>query len=64
MVNIMLNKKVYKNVDISDNSYINIMNSYFNPYEYNFESNLKDQSHKDLENFKTKSHIERNRLKK
>jgi len=52
----MLNKNVYKNIDISDNSYRNKMNSYFNPYEYNFESNIKNNINMDEYVMKSKSH--------
>ena len=52
----MLNKSVYKNIDISDNSYKNKMNSYFNPYEYNFESNMKNNINMDEYMMKSKSH--------
>lgn len=52
----MLNKSVYKNIDISDNSYRNKMNSYFNPYEYNFESNIKNNINMDEYVMKSKSH--------
>ena len=52
----MLNKSFYKNIDISDNSYRNKMNSYFNPYEYNFESNIKNNINMDEYVMKSKSH--------
>ena len=52
----MLNKSVYKNIDISDNSYKNKMNSHFNPYEYNFESNMKNNINMDEYMMKSKSH--------
>lgn len=52
----MLNKSVYKNIDISDNSYKNKINSYFNPYEYNFESNMKNNINMDEYMMKSKSH--------
>jgi len=60
----MLNKNIYKNVDISDNSYRNRMNSYFNPYEYNFESVIKNNINMDECMMKSKSHIERKNRKK
>lgn len=60
----MLNKNIYKNVDISDNSYRNRMNSYFNPYEYNFESVIKSNINMDECMMKSKSHeIRKNRKK-
>ena len=52
----MLNKSVYKNIDISDNSYRNKMNSYFNPYEYNFEISIKNNINTDEYMMKSKSH--------
>ena len=60
----MLNKKTYKNIDITDNSFKNRMNSYFNPYEYNFESTLKNNTNMDKVVMKSKSHLDRKQIKK
>jgi len=61
---VIKNNSFYKGQDILNNSVRNIMNNYFNPYEYNFESNLKDVQNTDITNQKSKSHSERNILKK
>ena len=60
----MLRNNVYKSCDIMDNNYINRMNSYFNPYEYNLESNLKNEINSDLISMKSKEHIERKQIKR
>ncbi|MBE6156269.1 MAG: hypothetical protein E7161_00785 [Firmicutes bacterium] len=60
----MKNNSFYKGQDILNNNFRNIMNNYFNPYEYNFESNLKDEQNMDIINQKSKSHSERSTLKK
>jgi len=65
MVNYMLkNNNVYKSSDIVNDNFINRMNSYFNPYEYNLDSNLKNNINNDLISMKSKSHSERNKIKK
>ena len=64
MVNDMLNKSFYKGQDILNNNIRNIMNNYFNPYEYNLESNLKDKENNDIISQKSKSHMERKTNKK
>ncbi len=63
MVRDMLkNKQIYKGSDFLNNNFKERMNNYFNPYEYNFESNLKE--YKNLEyNFKSKSHEIRKKIK-
>ena len=58
------NNSYYKGQDILENNYRMRMKSYFNPYEYNIESNLKDIKNSDILNQKSKSHIERNIVKK
>lgn len=58
------NNNFYKSSDISNDDYMNRMNTYFNPYEYNLESNNKNILNSDLSNLKSKSHIERIRRKK
>ena len=37
------NSSYYKSNDFLNNNYRNQLDSYFNPFEYNFESNLKDK---------------------
>jgi len=65
MVKDMLkNNSFYKGQDILNNNYRNIMNNYFNPYEYNFESNLKDKENSDVKLQKSQSHNDRKTLKK
>ena len=54
----------YKGKDLLDESYLNRMKNYFNPYEYNLESNLKDQSNNDLKILHSKSHEIRKFIKK
>lgn len=58
------NNNFYKSIDITDDNYISRMNNYFNPYEYNFESNNKNIRNNDLNNLKSKLHSERNKRKK
>ena len=61
----MINKNsFYKGQDILNESFIVRMNNYFNPYEYNFESNIKDNENSDITSQKSKSHIERKQIKK
>ena len=65
MVKYMLkNSNIYKSNDILDDSFKNKMNSFFNPYEYNFESNIKNEVNMDINLLKTKSHIDRKQTKK
>ena len=65
MVNYMLkNNTIYKSSDILNECFVNRMNSYFNPYEYNLESNIKNNLNNDLVSMKSKSHNERNKIKK
>ena len=52
------NNNYYKNNDISYDNRNNLKN-YFNPYEYNFESNLKNQENMDLIKQKSSCHYER-----
>ena len=54
----------YKGKDLLDDSYLSRMKNYFNPYEYNLESNLKDQSNNDLKILHSKSHEIRKFIKK
>ena len=60
----MLNNNLYKSSDILNESFINKMNSYFNPYEYNFESTLKNNTNMDKVVMKSKSHLDRKQIKK
>ena len=54
----------YKGQDILNCNQRNIMHNYFNPYEYNFESNLKDRENSDIKSQKSISHTERKISKK
>lgn len=57
------NNSFYKSTDLlNDNKRIKIK-EYFNPYEFNFESNLKDRLNSDIECQKTKC-IYNNKLKR
>lgn len=58
MVNIMFNSK-HKCIDIDDNSFINRMNSYCNPYEFNLERQMKDNKTIEQAVLKTKTHSDR-----
>jgi len=53
------NNSFYKGKDILNDNYRERMHNYFNPYEYNFESNLKDKINSDKLLQKSKSHVER-----
>lgn len=65
MVNNMLrNNSYYKGQDILNDNYRERMHNYFNPYEYNFESNLKDKENSDVTLQKSKSHESRKKIKK
>ena len=50
------NNSFYKGKDLMDESYLTRMKNYFNPYEYNLESNLKDQSNNDIKILHSKPH--------
>ncbi len=64
MVSIMLkNNSYYKNFDFLNENYSTKMHNYFNPYEYNFESSIKDQQNSDFVSMKTKSHQDRKNKK-
>ena len=58
----LLNNSFYKGTDLTQNRREALKN-FFNPYEYNLESNLKD---KEINNnhIKTECHNERNNHKK
>lgn len=58
------NNNFYKGQDILNDSYKDRMFNYFNPYEYNFESNLKNEQNSDILAQKSKSHTERKGNKK
>ena len=64
MVKYMLKNNFYKSSDILNNAFTNRMNSYFNPYEYNLESTNKNNINSDISSMKSKSHLERKRIKK
>jgi len=53
------NNSFYKGKDILNDNYRERMHNYFNPYEYNFESNLKDKINSDKLLQKSKSHVDR-----
>ena len=46
----------YKGKDLLDDSYLSRMKNYFNPYEYNLESNLKNESNNNLKVFHSEPH--------
>ena len=50
------NNSFYKGKDLLDDSYLSRMKNYFNPFEYNLESNLKDQSNSDIKSLHSKLH--------
>ncbi len=57
MVKVMLNKNsYYKSSDLLNEEYTSRMNSYFNPYGYNLESNLKDNVNQDIVKMRSKRH--------
>ena len=53
----------YKGIDLLNDNNRERMNNYFNPYEYNFESNNKDEINSDITCQKSKSHNERKQIK-
>lgn len=57
------NNSFYKSNDLLNESYLSRMKNYFNPYEYNLESNLKDQNNNDIKILHSKLH-EFRKLKK
>lgn len=65
MVKIMIrNNNFYKSSDFLKDDFKSIMNSYFNPYEYNLESNYNHEYNSDQVAMKSKSHIDRKVTKK
>ena len=64
VIQVLYNKSYYKGQNILDSSFRNAMNNYFNPYEYNFESIIKDKKNTDVTNQKSQSHLERKNKKK
>ena len=58
------NNSFYKGKDILNENNREKLFNYFNPYEYNFESNLKDMSNSDTNALKSKSHYDRKTMKK
>lgn len=58
------NNSFYKGSNLLDEDYKGRLHNFFNPYEYNFESNLKDQENTDITHQKSKSHSDRNSIKK
>ena len=55
--------KYSKGQDFLNDSFKERMQNYFNPYEYNFESNFKDRPNYDIAR-KSQSHSARNIIKK
>ena len=64
VIYVIRNNRFYKSSDILNESYKERMNNYFNPYEYNLESNLKDLGNTDHLVMKSKNHEIRNKIKK
>ena len=58
----LINNSFYKGNDLIQNRR-DALKNLFNPYEYNLESNLKDQDN-NCECIKTECHNERNKKKK
>ncbi len=58
------NNRFCKGQNILDDSFKERMHNFFNPYEYNLESDLKDRGNPDLQAMKTKYHYERGKTKK
>ncbi len=58
------NNSVKKNSDFLKDDFKSVMDSYFNPYEYNLESNTNYDINKDQIAMKSKSHSERNLTKR
>ena len=54
----------YKSNNILNETYRNRIFNYFNPYGYNLESNLKDRENTDITYQKSRSHTNRNNIKK
>ena len=57
------NNSFYKSSDLLNESYRGRMNSYFNPYECNFESNKKDMVNSDVKVMKSQEHFIRKSTK-
>ena len=64
VISMLNNNSFYKGQDILNINVRNIMNNFFNPYEYNLESNLKDKENSDIKSQKSISHTERKISKK
>jgi len=58
------NNSFYKGQDVLSENYREKIQGYFNPYEYNIESNLKDKVNSDIICQKSKSHTDRKIMKK
>jgi hypothetical protein len=50
----------YKGIDLSIDDNLKIMKNYFNPYEYNIESCLKDKYNEEISKMRSVSHTNRN----
>lgn len=65
MVKIMIKKNsFYKGNNILTDNYKDRLFNYFNPYEYNFESDIRDKENTDITYQKSKSHSTRNNTQK
>ncbi len=57
------NNNFYKSSDFLKEDFREIMNSYFNPFEYNLECNLNYESNSDKMALRSKSHLDRQKMK-
>ena len=57
------NNDIYKSSDFLKEDFKNVMNSYFNPFEYNLESNLNYEINTDKLMMKSKNHLIRKNVK-
>ena len=53
------NYRFMRGQNILDNTYKGRMNNYFNPFEYNLESEYRDRGNSDITSRKTTAHEER-----
>ena len=57
------NNDIYKGSDFLKEDFKSVMNSYFNPFEYNLESNLNYEINTDKMLMKSKNHPIRKNVK-
>ena len=57
------NNDIYKSSDFLKEDFKSVMNSYFNPFEYNLESNLNYEINTDKIMMKSKNHLIRKNVK-